>query len=189
MPSDPAQQADSEQVSPDRGSLSYENWKAFLAEEEWKSTLEYPLFTDAHLRPPFQVDHGPYHLINTVSPNDTKLLLPAILLRLDYHTRYEELGQLEETNVERYHGGLIHDEVSALLSLCLGIRLKAGGKTRYYEPGGDPKGHPYSLDISENPILQKPITSRLVLPQALAEFSLTDASQFSDFVNDRCIDS
>jgi hypothetical protein len=46
-----------------------------------------------------------------------------------------------------YHGGGAEQELAALLSLVLGIRLRAGGITRYFDPAGDAHGVPLVPDI------------------------------------------
>lgn len=42
-----------------------------------------------------------------------------------------------ETDDESYHGGLLQDEIAALISLSLGIRLKAGDHSRDYPNPSD----------------------------------------------------
>lgn len=166
-----------------RGSFAYENWKAVLAGEPLKSVLEYPLFTDARILGELVGNYNPYQLLNTVPMHDTGQILPSIILRIEYHAKYYSYGMLQKTDTERYHGGLIHDEIAALVSLCLGIRLKAGGMTRHFEPEGDPKGHPAAHDIHENPTLMIPFRRSLILQSVLGEHNLVDASILSSLPN------
>jgi len=53
----------------------------------------------------------------------------------------------------RYHGGFRQDELGALVSLCLGRRIKAGGETRWFKSGGDPVGQPVDWGKRQSPVL------------------------------------
>jgi hypothetical protein len=71
------------------------------------------------------------------------------------------------TDTSKYHGGSFAEEVGALSSLGLGVRLRAGGPTRLFEPGGDPKGRP--IEWGSRPfttILIRKEASGWVLPNA-----------------------
>jgi hypothetical protein len=52
---------------------------------------------------------------------------------------------MSKTLAATYHGGTASDEIAALLSLCLGVRLKAGNHTRLFQPDKDPRGAPWSF--------------------------------------------
>jgi len=78
---------------------------------------------------------------------------------------------MDKTDAERYHGGILPDEIAALVSLALGIRLKSGGMTRHFER--DPRGTPVAWDSRPAPILLKG-TMGTVLPEALGTRSLMD---------------
>lgn len=56
---------------------------------------------------------------------------PVLFLRVTGHVDTRPTT-FEGTSLGYYHGGDIQDEFAALLSLCLGIRLKAGGPLREY---------------------------------------------------------
>ena len=43
-----------------------------------------------------------------------------------------------------YHGGFWVDEIAALASVALGVRMHAGGISRKFKPGQDPYGQPAS---------------------------------------------
>jgi hypothetical protein len=162
----------------ERGCFAYENWKAAIAGEPLKSALEYPLFTDTRIIGDVEKGYGPYKLLNAVPTIDTDLLLPYIVLRIEYHG-ISRLDEMKRTNVDRYHGGSFNDEIAALVSLCLGIRLKSGGITRLFEPDKDPRGHPAAWELQHNPILLKPMGQRLILPQAIGEHSLYETTLIS----------
>lgn len=158
----------------ERGGFAYENWKEAVEGKPLNSTLEFPLFTDARVTGELKDAYGPYQILNAVPMFDTGLLMPALVLRIDYHARYGS-GMLLQTNVERYHGGGLNDEIAALISLLLGIRLKSGGMTRYFLPGYDPKGLPAAFQMHEDPVLFKQARRTPILPQALGEHSLDKA--------------
>jgi hypothetical protein len=160
-----------EQSAIDRGSFSWENWKAKLSSAPLKSSLEYPLFTDCRITGEVAEGLGPYQLLNAVPTVDTELLLPYLVLRIDYHCE-EDKPDWRGTNVDRYHGGGLEDEIAALVSLCLGIRMKAGGISRLFDIQKDPRGRPTQWEIDRNPILSKPFRRSSVLPFALREHSL-----------------
>ena len=87
-----------------------------------------------------------------------------------------------KTDTDRYHGGWLNDEIAALLSLCLGIRVKSGGSTRRFEPEGDPRGRPEHYSMHLNPVLlRKSFRSHPVLPSALGSHCLNDAIHLQKF--------
>src|SRR5262249_36369659 len=135
---------------------------------------EYPLFTDAHITGLITDGYGPYQFINTVPyPVNDGSARPSIMLRLELHLQNdpEQRPPMDETDAERYHGGLLTDEVAALVSLALGIRLKSGGMTRHFEC--DPRGTPVAWDPHPTPILLKG-TRGTVLPEAVGTHALMD---------------
>ncbi len=159
-----------------KGSIAYENWKAAIRGVSSKGALEFPLFTDAHITGGIAEGCGPHQLINTVPPPST-MLQPAVVLRLEYHLDEDPSDRnMDKTNIERYHGGWLNDEIAALISLCLGIRLKAGGCTRRFDVDEDPKGRPQAFEAHKNPILLKPTGYTPILPRALGTHCLNDAS-------------
>ena len=122
------------------GPLSYENSKAAIVGARLQGALEYPLFTDAHITGELRDGLGPYKLLNTIPMSwNTQVLTPTIVLRAEYYLEdTPSTTGKGKTTTERYHGGWLSDEIAALTSLCLGIRLKAGGCTREFDPDGDP---------------------------------------------------
>jgi hypothetical protein len=160
--------------SSEKGCFAYENWKRALTGTALKAVYEYPLFSDARIIGVAQDFTAPYKLLNTVPLLDAQILAPSIILRMEYFSEPDS-GVRLKTDIKRFHGGGINDEIAALISLCLGVRLKSGGLIRYFEPDKDPKGQPISWNIHENPILLK-TKQRTILPQALREHSLSDAA-------------
>jgi hypothetical protein len=74
---------------------------------------------------------------------------PTIVLRADYHLQQKQ-PDMTRTDSDRYHGGTFPEELAALTSLAVGIRLRAGHSTRWFQQGDDPKGHPY--EFSPQPV-------------------------------------
>ncbi len=117
------------------GVLSYWNMKEFSQDSKLYSISEFPLYSDACTISEFKNGKGPYEFLgmnsrdrNTDVPG---LIYDAITLRMFMYID----GQNEisvKTDTSRYHGGGIKDEIAALASLKLGIRLKAGTLTRIF---------------------------------------------------------
>ena len=157
--------------------FSYENWQAHNLGAALQDSKEYPLFSDTHIiggkNVPW-VKYGPYRLINAFGGATSYPARPAIILRVDNHLNFE-MPEMNASNTERYHGGFLSDEIAALVSLCLGIRLKAGSANRVFWVGGDPKGQPMSLGLSPDPVL--PIVRKQpILPRAIAEHNIEDTA-------------
>jgi len=161
----------------EEGPFVYDNWRAAIDGVPSTVALEYPLFTDAHIVGEIRSGFGPYRILNTVPITKTRSFVPALVLRAEFHLEDDFFVRKDrKTNIHRYHGGLLNDEIAALLSLCLGIRLKSGGYTREFLADSDPKGRPTATEIYRDPVLPIPAGRSVILPRALGEHSLTDAS-------------
>lgn len=151
------------------GPFLYENWKAANAGIPRQATYEVPLFTDARIAGEVEEGLGPYRLFNTVPITgiDHPSLRPALILRYEEHHDNTEVPVLDMdvTRDDQYHGGGLSEEVAALISLILGVRLKAGGITREFRPDGDPLGRPIEWYRDRHPLLL-PVHTQVVLPNA-----------------------
>jgi len=161
--------------TPDEASSppSYENWRAQIEGQPSEAAYEYPLFTDAYITGEISAGYGPLEFINTVpSVTNEGEIRPSIVLRLDWHlpnsTNY---GLVDSTDAGYYHGGWLTDEIAALASLALGIRLKAGGLTRRFEVG-DVRGRPVAWELDRDPFLSQ-VPRRPIVPRATGKHSLT----------------
>ena len=172
-----------------KGPFSHQNWHAALDHKTLEGTNEYPLFTDAHIVGN-NVQYGPYLLINCVSIGNP--VSPSIVLRIDRYildpvNDLNALGRWDKTNAELYHKGDLNDEIAALISLCMGIKLKSGILTRRFLPGGDPKGNPMSYpsvwNREENPILLARKVRRSILSGVLGEHYLSDTILLENYRN------
>jgi len=117
------------------GPPSYENWKSALLEMDVIDGFEVPLFTDAHITGNIQDGFGPYKFLNPIAiPTSSDTIIPGVFLRVENYLELhipstEEMGKTDDIH---YHGGTLQDEIAALSSLILGIRLKSGGITREF---------------------------------------------------------
>ena len=78
-----------------------------------------------------------------------------------------------ETDESLYHGGRWEDELAALTSVALGIRIHAGGISREFEPGQDPYGQPREWQYEPKPIVRvRP--NQLILPSVVGTHSMDE---------------
>lgn len=162
---------------------SWANWHEFRRTKKVGSAHEFHLYSDSMIK---GTDHefGPYTIINTIAGGvqETAIAKPIIVLR----ARYALSPALNNNDLE--HGGRQHDEIAALLSLLLGIRLKAGGVIRRFDFGsdGDPLGDPRAEAEVERAFLLPGAWSRII-PQALrtgkTSADLNDAKLLASFPN------
>jgi hypothetical protein len=165
------------------GSFAYDNWKAALSVAPEKSVFEHPLFSDSHfsIADDMKTEFGPYLLYNTQSRGISSTV-PSFILRIKYYID-SKIPDLKKTDTSRFHGGGMEDEVAALVSLSLRVRLKAGGMTRLFLTGGsDPKGQPF-VPYEDNPTLLKRRNIYPILPQVVGERNLSQAELVNRFAD------
>lgn len=125
---------------------SFENWKAFVEKRPTEYAYEIPLYSDATLGFLNERSVGPYRFLRSSPSNSCEEPFRTIIvMRVDAHMRqegYESLADLEKTDDSAYHGGDLDDEIAALLSLLLGIRLMKGSVTREFDSRFDLRGKP-----------------------------------------------
>ena len=154
------------------------------------STIEIGCYTDLLQLETNPVTSGPYTLLTPWSARETLKMLyqpvdqprVGLVLRVDRYLGSDPDGYLdpewEQLDADVYHGGNAWEELAALLSLLLGIRLRAGGILRVFQPADgdgdnyDERGHPHEMDPP--PYLPRPAT-RPLLP------SISDRWQQVDF--------
>lgn len=160
------------------GSFTYRNWKANVSGKPWQHIFEYPLFSDSQFIGEITEGLGPYQIINNLAMMSRG---PALTLRIQQHLEFQT-PQMQVTQDEHYHGGSESDELAALLSLCLGVRLKAGSASRLFSRNSDPMGRPIGWWGNEDPSLPiTPATKRRILKDNSTSHSLEDAKIISSF--------
>jgi hypothetical protein len=150
-----------------KGPQVYENWKASLNKDEVRSISEYPLFSDARVTGQETDKYKPYAFLNPV-PIDENVgyFRPIIYARIEDYLQFE-IPEMSKTATDAYHGGTLVDEIAALVSLALGIRIRAGNRTRDFQDNIDPRGHP--VGGRRQPEFLNIYYQRLVIPNAKSE--------------------
>lgn len=129
-----------------RGLPSQSNWLKFdegiLGDHVCYGGSEYPFYSDVDITGEISEGLGPYTLLNALPMRSRNTAEIVIILRSfifeDFNCSFRVEGELK-TNIALYHGGNLAEEIAALTSLALGIRLKAGDANRYFD-GSDPHG-------------------------------------------------
>ena len=153
--------------------LSQLNWLNVSPENTGTHTYEYPLYSDAHITGEFIDGLGPYSFLNTVPiPNGPGVVNAPIVLRVAIHLG-EYRPDMSKTNELLYHGGTLVDEIAALSSVALGVRIRAGGESRQFEPGKDPHGRPCAWNDEPKPIVRVR-RNRLILPSVVGTHSMDE---------------
>ena len=162
-----------------KGPISQENWQAALKGcEPLHESVEWPLYTDAWLTGEVCGELGPYAFLNVIAVrHEFGLARPASILRSDMHLP-ADLPDMSKTDQAQYHGGTFADEMAALTSLILGIRMKAGGASRVFKTADDTKGRPIAWDFRLDPVMRAHPLGR-VIPEAARERSLNDLDALS----------
>lgn len=165
------------------GPPSYENWKSALLEMNVIDGFEVPLFTDAHITGNIQDGFGPYKFLNPIAiSTSSDTIIPGVFLRvenyLELHIPSSE--EMSSTDDMHYHGGTLQDEIAALSSLILGVRLKSGGITREFNKDEDPRGKPVLFQLNMNPTLLSS-GEKLIIPEARRTINLKDLDILSTY--------
>ena len=149
------------------GPFCYRNWKAMTAGLPSRNATEYCLYSDIIMFADPDQNHGPYKLMSLFMSHKITGLRPVIALQVEHHN----------PNENRSHA----DEIAAIVSLCLGIRLEAGPLTRAFNSNDDVRGHPVGWEYHKTPVL--PPTQdhllRAVIPAACGYHSMRDAEVLS----------
>ncbi len=152
-------------------SYTFENWQRARNEVAACEIVEATLFTDTWVTGEI-AEFGPYAFLNTIAHagGPQRRLRPAIVLRMAHHyvpQKNPAYHMPMENDFEHYHGGDYLDEMAALASLFLGIRLKAGGVNREFKGQDDRFGRPTQHSGKPDPELlleSRQQIPRLVLP-------------------------
>lgn len=153
--------------------LSQLNWLNVATKPNSSGICEYPLFSDAHITGEQTDGFGPYQFLNTVPiPNQPGEVNAPIVLRVAFYLD-EYRPQMSRTDDSLYHGGTLVDEIAALASLAMGVRVRAGGESRRFEVGKDQLGRPYSCNEQPKPIVRVR-KNKPILPEVIGTHSMND---------------
>jgi hypothetical protein len=150
-------------------SFTFANWQRALQGEPLQLTSEATFFTDTWVTGEVN-DMGPYSFINTIANGTLEnFLRAAIVMRVEHHhgDQGHKLQFAMENDFDHYHGGDYLDEIAALASLLLGVRLKAGGTNREFRGDADRYGKPVQASGKPDPQLsfaRRPQIPRLAVP-------------------------
>jgi hypothetical protein len=164
--------------NPDSQTASYTfaNWNRQIEGVPARLTVEAMLFTDTWVTGEV-TGIGPYAFLNTLATGNTpRSLRRAVVLRItDHHDPSNDPAYRFpiENDSDHYHGGDNLDEMSALASLFMGIRLKAGGINREFRAQGDHFGRPVELWGKPDP--QLVIERRVQIPRLLQSANLNES--------------
>jgi hypothetical protein len=156
-------------------SYTFANWRRCIEGIPAHVTIESVLFTDAWVTGEVR-NIGPYDFLNPVAtPSSPRTLRRGVVVRMSHH--YNPTDPVYripiENDYDHYHGGDFLDEVAALASLFMGIRLKAGGVTREFGADGDPLGRP--IEIGGKPDPQLVIERRVQIPRVCQSANLDES--------------
>jgi hypothetical protein len=161
------------------GPTSFANWRMLDSGVPPRDTLEYPLYTDAHITG--ESSFGPYHLLNSVAGDDHEGRVPALFLRATFAEL--PIPDMAATKDDTHHGGTFENELAALVSLAFGVRMYAGSATRFFREGGDPKGRPWSFHLGHTtqPVLLRKSRGPYVLPNVRGERNIDSSDLLPRF--------
>jgi hypothetical protein len=164
---------------------TYLNWQCFSEKKPCSAVVEARLYTDAWILGELP-DLGPYSFLNTVAAPTRKNLRPAVVLRVALHipTRRPPLPMVDD--FDHYHGGDFIDEMAALTSLFLGIRMQAGPIDREFVSTGDPLGRPIQYGSKAVPTLPEPYQAPQI-PRLFTDRNLFNLKSLENF-SERRID-
>ena len=153
--------------------LNWLNWLG-LSDEDTAAVVEYPFYSDAHITGEFTDGLGPYSFLNTVPlHNGPGVVNSPIILRAEIHLP-QFLSNRLETDESLYHGGDTVDELAALTSVALGVRIRAGDESRRFESGEDRYGQPFDWRINPKPVVHvQPNRLNLILPSVVGTHSMS----------------
>jgi hypothetical protein len=140
--------------------MSQWNWINWSTFSDPPIACEYPFYSDAHIFGDNIDNLGPYSFLSNFSLNTGPGVVNSpIILRAMLPPEGSEVNA-------RWV-----DEIAALASVSLGVRIYAGGYTRVFKPDKNPYGEPWSLDDKPKPVIniQK---NRLILPSVVGARSI-----------------
>jgi hypothetical protein len=169
---------------------TFRNWRGYVEGKPCSRTVEARLYTDVWIVGEIP-NLGPYSFLNTLAGNHTYRqgqARPAVVLRVALHAEHHLEAVRLKNNYEHYHGGDFTDEMAAIASLFLGIRMKAGAVDREFMPGRDPLGNPIQLGGKGTPVLP-PTVDAPQIPRLMTNSNLLNLNTLNSFPNQSVQDS
>lgn len=155
-------------MTPNRDSrlplINQANWRQKLVGAKLVGMSEARLYTDAWVIGELP-ELGPFSVLNTVAGagDQSERVTPGIVLRVFHHELPSEYnGGIRQragksyravTDDRHHHGGDLVDEMAALFSLFVGIRLQAGPIDREFRDEQDRFGRPIAYGLKARPFL------------------------------------
>jgi len=142
------------------------NWIAYQQGNPSQGYFEYELLSDVGITGDNNTDFGPYEFMTAF--NREKEVKASLIVRVD-ERRSNRIPSLNKTNVDYYHGGELIDEIAALVSLTMGVRIKAGRMIREFRSSDDRFGR--NTDWHKIPAVHqiKPLYGQYKLPAVIHE--------------------
>ena len=149
------------------------NWRAHKQPIDTPRGYEYPLYSDAYITGEMLEGLGPYCFLNSVPGSYGAGVVNApIVLRTAIYLP-SALPDMSKPDDSLYHGGYLPDELAALTSLVLGVRILAGGISREFGFDNDPLGRPREGWSEPKPTMHAP-RGQLILPAIVGTRSMED---------------
>ena len=147
--------------------LNWNNW----SQAQDPFVAEYPLYSDAHITGEFREGLGPYSFLNAFPDRAIPGTINVpIILRVEIHLPEWNPEDISGTDESLYYGGAWVDEIAALTSVALGVRIHAGTESRRFGPPfDDPYGQP--LEMKNEPVFRAQ-PERLILPLVVGKHSM-----------------
>ncbi|MDQ1204630.1 hypothetical protein [Microbacterium sp. SORGH_AS_0862] len=136
------------------GTDAWRNWRDFDAREPESENVDEDLYSDRHFTGS-SPSLGPYSLslvFGDVSEQHQVGVRLALKLHMAIHTdllpQLLTDGELVPANSDSYHGGQMSDEIVALISLHLGVRIRSAGTSRFSGRHlANPKAKPFYVEV------------------------------------------
>lgn len=159
------------------GPVSYRNWRAQVGGNPSLGWFEVPLYSDVHISGGVPMGLGPYQLINALPMENPD---PAFVLNVSGHLDYNDLPRIKKTDTSNFTGAKLADEIACLLALIYGVRLMAGGETRY---SLDERQFVIVGDRERPAFYAHSLRRNSVLPRVVEDKSIADASVLDTYPN------
>lgn len=152
-----------------QGSALYFNWKLKEKGEKPVRIVEYPLYTDAYkIESAYSHVNCPYTLVNPDVLTTKPICLPRIILQVEeFNYLGKNIKKAKNFYSDFYLINNIPDQVAVILSLILGVRIRAGNESRLFQAVNLDQGIPLHRYIDLDPAQVELIKNKPLLPTIL----------------------